>query len=348
MKDEEQIHTGRPFGGVAILWRKTPNKYCSIITYDCDRILGLQFTCGSFTALFLCVYLPYECSDNHDDYMFYLSKIFQIIDEFQSLYIFVCGDFDANIRGPSQFCDDLLQLCSDNSLCLADVLFLPCNTFTFISSSHATVSWLDHILTTTSGYSLFTDICVKSDVITSDLLPLCFTISVDNLNVPISSSANNIPCDALRYNWYGASDFDISNYYSCTRSELSKSKLSLEAMQCEDVRCIKHRRDIDVFYSDITNCLYNCIKQCIPVLKLYNDNSIAGWNDYVSHHYNISRTDFKWWVANNRPRHGPIYHAMRMSRAQFKYALRQCRLEERSITSTKLAYHMRIHEFNDF
>ena len=164
-----------------------------------------------------------------------------------------------------------MQLCSDNSLCLADELFLPRNTFTFISSSHDTVSWLDHILTTTSGYSLLTDICVKSDFITSDHLPLCFTISVDNLNVPISSSANKIPCDALRYNWYGASDFDISNYYSCTRSELSKIKSLLEAMQCEDVRCIKHYRDIDVFYSAITNCLHSCIKQCIPVLKLHND-----------------------------------------------------------------------------
>ena len=83
------------------------------------------------------------------------------------------------------------------------------------------------------------------------------------------------------------------NYYSCTRSELSKIKLPLEAMQCEDVRCIKHRHDIDVFYSAITNCLHGCIIQSIPVLKLHNDNSAAGWNDYVSHHYNISRTDFK-------------------------------------------------------
>ena len=112
-----------------------------------------------FHCTFLCVYLPYDCSDNHDDYMFDLSKLFQIIDEFQSPYIFVCGDFNANIRSPSQFGDDLLQLCSDNSLCLADALFLPRNTFTFISSRHDTVSWLDHILTTTSGYSLFTDIC---------------------------------------------------------------------------------------------------------------------------------------------------------------------------------------------
>ena len=37
-----------------------------------------------------------------------------------------------------------------------------------------------------------------------------------------------------------------------------------------------------------------------------------------------------------------------MSRAQFKYALRLCRLEERSITSITLPYHMRSHEFNDF
>ena len=194
--------------------------------------------------------------------MFYLSKLFQINDEFQSPYIFVCGDFNANIRGPSQFRDDLLQLCSTALLCLA--LFLSRNTFTFISSSHDTVSWLDHILTTTSGYSLFNNICVKSDFITSDHLHLCFTISVHNLYVPISSSAKNIPYDALRYNWYGASDLDISNYYSCTRAELSRIKLPLESMQCEDVLCNEHRRDIDVFYSAITNCLHGCIKQCIP------------------------------------------------------------------------------------
>ena len=102
------------------------------------------------------------------------------------------------------------------------------------------------------------------------------------------------------------------------------------------------------FDKHITNYLHGCIKQCIPVLKLDNDNSVAGWNDYVSHHYNISRSDFTWWVANNRLRHGPIYHAMRMSHAQFKYALRKCRLEERLITSTKLVFHMQSHKFDQF
>ena len=109
-----------------------------------------------------------------------LAKISQIIDEFQTPYVYVCGDFNANTRCTSQFGDKLSQLCRCNSLCLADTLFLPQDTFTFISSSHDTVSWLDHILTTTSGYSILTDACVKTDFITSDHLPLCFTISIDN------------------------------------------------------------------------------------------------------------------------------------------------------------------------
>ena len=39
---------------------------------------------------------------------------------------------------------------------------------------------------------------------------------------------------------------------------------------------------------------------------------------------------------------------MRSSRARFKYALRQCKLDERLIVSEKLADHMKNHEINDF
>ena len=39
---------------------------------------------------------------------------------------------------------------------------------------------------------------------------------------------------------------------------------------------------------------------------------------------------------------------MRTSRARFKYALRQCKLDERLIVSEKLAEHMNNHEINDF
>ena len=40
------------------------------------------------------------------------------------------------------------------------------------------VSWLDHVLSTISGHSLFTNISVKSDFITSDHCSLCFVFQL--------------------------------------------------------------------------------------------------------------------------------------------------------------------------
>ena len=348
MDEESQILSGRPFGGIAILWRKCFNAYCSIKLYDCDRIIGIEFVYDSFKALFLCVYLPYDCAENFDDYMFYLSQLLQIIEDFYSPYVYICGDFNANVLSHSRFGDELRRLCSDTLLCLSDTLPLPSDTFTFISSSHDTVSWLDHVLSTTSGHSLFTNISVKSDFITSDHLPLCFSISIDNMHVPIILADSTSRDSLISYNWYGASDVNLSNYNSCTRAELAKIKLPFDALQCENVDCTSHRKDIDLFYYNIINTLINCTKRCIPVLKLHENNYIAGWNEHVSYYYNISRIEFKWWVSNNRPRQGSIYHAMRSSRARFKYALRQCKLDERLIVSEKLADHMKNHEINDF
>ena len=92
-------------------------------------------------------------------------------------------------------------------------------------------------------------------------------------------------------------------------------------MYCKNEHCIEHRHDFDSFYCSIINALDATMKQCISIHKSQNKNYITSWNEYVSHFYDRSRIEFKWWISNNRPSHGPIYHAMRSARAQFKYAL---------------------------
>ena len=67
---------------------------------------------------------------------------------------------------------ELTKLCNDNSLSISDELLLPSDTFTFVSSSHASTSWLDHVLSTSTGHALVQSIHVKSDYVTSDHLPL--------------------------------------------------------------------------------------------------------------------------------------------------------------------------------
>ena len=68
----------------------------------------------------------------------------------------------------------------------------------------------------------------------------------------------------------------------------------------------------------------------------------------VKHYHGIARTEFKLWKQNNMPRSGPVFRAMSSARARFKYALRQCRLDEQMISSDKLAYHMQCHDENRF
>ena len=88
------------------------------------------------------------------------------------------------------------------------------------------------------------------------------------------------------------------------------------------------------------------IKQCIPLHRHSKQRSIVGWNDEVKHYYGMARSEFKYWKQNGMPRSGLIYGEM--SSARFKYALRQCRLDELTISKTKLADSMDNHDVDSF
>ena len=93
---------GRPFGGVAILWQKSIANVCSVIEYDDTCLLGIKLEGDNFDIQVLNVYLPYSDELNIDEYRFYLSKIKSIANEFSSPYIYIVGDFNANISAVAE------------------------------------------------------------------------------------------------------------------------------------------------------------------------------------------------------------------------------------------------------
>ena len=76
------------------------------------------------------VYLPYNCTDNHDLYMGYLSKIAVFTAHINSTCIFIVGDFNVDLSKRSPFGSILCDLCHDNSFTIADK-----NTYTYVSSA---------------------------------------------------------------------------------------------------------------------------------------------------------------------------------------------------------------------
>ena len=133
----------------------------------------------------------------------------------------------------------------------------------------------------------------------------------------------------------------------CTKEDLFRIRIPLEALYCSEMSCSTHQADINNLYYDIVNTVQGCIRKCIPTRKL-NRHSIVGLNYEVKHYHGIARTEFKFWKQNNMPRSGPVFRAMSNVRARFKYAIRQCPWDEQMISSDKLAYHMQCHDENRF
>ena len=75
---------------------------------------------------------------------------------------------------------------------------------------------------------------------------------------------------------------------------------------------------------------------------------IPKWNEYVKEHHDIARDAFHWWTFNNRPRYRPIYHSMRTSKAQFKYALRYAKNTEETARADSLANNFFDKNIDDF
>ena len=137
MDDEIGIRVGRPYGGVAIMWRKSLGNKVNVKYLDDTRLIGLE-VCTDETNLFIiCAYLPTCKHENYDDYLNYLAKINCIIQDCNTVNAIVLGDFNSNVG--TIFGDELEKFCTENNLHISDIDILgKCDkNFTFYSEAHA-------------------------------------------------------------------------------------------------------------------------------------------------------------------------------------------------------------------
>ena len=183
MDCEDSIISGRPYGGLAILWRKSLGESCKPIVYkDEKRIMSLEVSIAYEKYLFLNVYLPYCCQDNYDAFLRYLSKIDSLILEADTPYVYVLGDCNADVLSNQVFGQELQSFCQEEGLILCDCENLSdnTNTYTYMSESHQSVSWLDHIVCTHSANAKVSSVNILDGLVSSDHFPLVITIRTPN------------------------------------------------------------------------------------------------------------------------------------------------------------------------
>jgi exonuclease III len=335
---------GRPYGGVAFLWRKSLGSSAQPVYYDDSRLVGLQITDHDTKLLLVNTYLPCSSDANLEDYLLYLNKLDSIISTSDTVYNMVLGDFNAdtmlNNNGEIQqlFGRKLLSFCSEHDLVLSDHTRLHnMNTYTFVSFSHGTTSWLDHAVSTTSMDSLVENVSVDYSTISSDHLPLCVTLDFSKVCaiLPAVEPVNTVP----RVKWESLTEEEINAYNLMTETYLSNVNLDLELLLCDDPNCSNndHIRAIDAMYDNVLACLSGASAQLLSRKANKYKHQVPGWNEWVKEHHSRAREAFLVWRSGGSPRAGVLFDVMKRTRALFKLALRQCRVDKDKCVSDSLA-----------
>ena len=102
----------------------------------------------------------------------------------------ITGDWNANLRegGNSLFAKHMVQLCDDNGFILSSKVLLPADSFTHVSEAWGSVSWLDHIVSSSDFHNCIKTVSIDHDLSDADHIPVRLDISLDD--IPGTSSSD--------------------------------------------------------------------------------------------------------------------------------------------------------------
>lgn len=335
MDNSAGILKGRPFGGLALMWRKSIQG-CSIVEYDDARMLGIHVPTTDGLLLVINVYLPFECHSNCDDFLFYLAMISSAVHDHGSPLLYVTGDFNANTQSDnSVFGRELRNFCNLESIIIADLFFCDPDTFTFHCLGNNAMSWLDHVLTTEECFRYTDNIMILQDFVTSDHLPVSIKTKLVFSNVICSRST--LPY-ARSVNWQSLNNDELARYQGLVDTHLDNVDINHNLILCDNANCNDdtHKAAIELLYKQITDAVVDA-SDTISKDQKPAFNSVAGWNQYCSLAHSDARMKYLSWINVGKPHDGSIFNDMKTSKAYFKFCLRQCRTDNNRINSDKLA-----------
>ncbi len=211
--DSSRLLLGRPFGGCAILFRKSLCSHISCLDSVSKRFCSIPIHDhqGSSTLL-VCVYLPSndESADYHTDFLITLGELEGFIDRHKTDHIVIAGDFNVDFHRDSVNARHLHIFMTDLGLVSADLPFCSSVQYTYMRDDGCVSSWPDHFLCDrqlAGQLSCISRVDFGSNL--SDHSPLACSLNLDlshNLsNPPLTPCLSNI-----RIAWHKATPDDIS------------------------------------------------------------------------------------------------------------------------------------------
>ena len=335
--DSSKLLLGRPYGGCAILYKRsllphiskldsTSKRFCSLIIRDCN---------GS-TTLLMCVYLPYSDGSNEssNDFLVTLGEIEGFIDRHSFDNIIIGGDFNVDFNRTNINRQHLLNFMIDLDLVSADQSASSHITHTYMRDDGLVSSWPDHFLCNRSFARSLTNIhCLDMGSNLSDHSPLACSLSIDTSCVPSFTPASSTPAQP-RIAWHKVTDNDLASYCEMVSNLLPNFPESL--MHCSDPTCSIHCSVLDSYCVEFARCLHVCALKTLPLVSM--SSTVPGWNN--SNARLLKKKANFWhamWLQAGRPTAGVLHQIKKSARSRYKYEVRRLKRREQHIRREKMA-----------
>ena len=322
------ILVGRPYGGTAILYRKSFGDKLSVLRSSESRITSVVIDTDNGPILIINVYMPtnYGDDESYEQYLDCLTKLEAIILETNCAHVMIAGDFNCDTN--SRFYPELDSFMIEHRLMLSDKKRMK-NVCTYISDDGSKHSWIDHVICTASVDSVISRMSVLDDVYVSDHKPVSCSIDCSVMVNYVNLTDTSVYSGQVPH-WSACSDFVRHNYELCLDNLLKKVDVPVGIFSTLCVNSVisdECKNSIDKFYSDISECIKIAVSEVIPMRKCNFDShfNIPGWNTYVKEKHDLAREAYLSWVQWRRPKSGYVFEYMRKTRAVFKLAVRYCK-----------------------
>ena len=335
------INTGRPSKGVAIFWKSNLSSITPIQINE--WLIGVVFNSNIGKTLLLNVYLPY---DNHDvdsldNYRNALGVIEAVIDENNISNLCIIGDFNADPH-KGRFWMELSFLINNYNL-KSEVSLLSSDNFTFLSPAHNSTSWLDHMFCNENLYKCIDNVSIDYTLSIFDHFPIKISFNLD-VSVEIKDTNFINSNTFVEWNKLKASDFEL--YKNNVDKYINDVDINRSVLGCNGCVNEHHKKELDNIFDVIVDALLDSSSDFCFFKKRYK--VIPGWNDNVKDLYKIASNKFLIWKHAGKPRDGLLSSDMRLSRSNFRNALRFCKINEDKIINDKIASEFENHNSKGF
>ena len=143
MDTTKGILLGRPYGGLAVLCRKSLNTFVKVIKLEYETtLMGFDINFGTILHHIMNVYMPFDCNENINDFTYHLYKIDIVFKNNHTVYNMAFGDSDSDLLRPSMFGRKLYKFYDEKCYTIRDQKHLPENICAFHGGANDSVSCL--------------------------------------------------------------------------------------------------------------------------------------------------------------------------------------------------------------